>query len=153
MLRRAVLSLLVVMLSVMVLSAQEIITTDGVITAEGDGLVAINCNGDITITGKGMLFIVDRTGDTIIEVESNQRYFHNEREKRGNTTHTYRRFDGTAVISGEDMAVVMQGINMQVSISGTGMMMLEGIGEYTVESNTVEWSTDGVMIGLGSAGN
>ncbi len=150
MLHKWVVSVIVLIIGVGVLSAQDIIPMHGTITAEGDGTVAMSGSGVITITGKGMLFIVDRSGDTSIEVESNKRYFHNERTTRGNTTHTYRRFDGSAVISGEDMAVVMQGINIQAAISGTGMVLLEGTGEYTLEQDMVDWSRDGVLIELGT---
>jgi len=150
MVRKILFGVMVLVLGTGILSAQEIITTTAnMIMAEGDGVVAINGNGTMTVSGKGMLFIVDRTGETEIEVESEKRYVHREQKTRGNNVHIYRRFDGTAIISGEDVAVIMQGINIQVSVSGTGMMLLEGIGEYTIDTTTLDWSNDGIMIGLG----
>jgi|GEM_PF-1876154 len=147
MVRKIVLGIGILVIAVMTVSAQD--TTTTALTAEGSGTIALNGSGSITISGNGMLFIVDRTGDTQIDIEENRRYVHTERETRGNTVHTYRRFDGTATVSGEDMAVLMQGINLQVSVSGTGMMLLEGVGEFTLDDTLNEWSSDGVQISLG----
>lgn len=141
-------SILVFLISIISLSAQNSIATLSAVTAEGDGIVAFNGYGEVTIQGDGMLFIVDRTDTATITLNSSQRYFHSERETRGNTVHTYRKFKGTATIIGEDIAVLFDGVDIVTSISGTGIILVEGIGNYTLDDAQYEWSDEGIMIDL-----
>lgn len=129
--------------------AQEIIAETSLITASGDGTVAFNGSGEVTIEGDGVLFIVDRTDTATIEINSTTRSYHTQQQARGNTVHTYRHFNGTATIVGDDIAVVIDGISISVSVSGTGSMLLQGDGDYTLDNQTQPWSDDGITITIG----
>jgi hypothetical protein len=129
--------------------AQEIITETSLITAKGDGTVALNGSGEVTIEGDGVLFIVDRTDTATIEINSTTQTHHTQQQARGNTVHTYHHFNGTATIVGDDIAVVIDGVSISVSVSGTGSMLLQGDGDYTLDNQTQPWSDDGLTIALG----
>jgi hypothetical protein len=129
---------------------QEMITDGGVITAEGDGTIALNGGGEVIIEGIGTLFIVDRSDETIIDIDSRKKVHHKEQQTRGNTVHTYRRFDGMATVIGDDIAIVMEGVNITVSVSGTGSMFVQGEGNYMVNNDDPQqWSEVGTLIVIG----
>lgn len=130
-------------------NAQEIIAAVGIVTAEGDGIVAVNGSGEVMIEGEGVLFIVDRTDTATIHINSTTRSHYTEQQSRGNSVHIYRRFNGTATIIGEDIAVVMDGVSISASISGTGSMLLRGEGTYTLNKQIQPWSDDGITIAFG----
>lgn len=133
--------------------SHDVIAGSGVLTAEGDGAIALNGSGEVTITGKGNLFIVDRTHTATINIESDYRLYHRERRLRDNRVFTYSRFNGTATIAGDDIAVVMDGTHIQMSISGTGMVLLAGDGHYTLNNQTTDWTSDGTTISLNYEGD
>jgi len=131
--------------------AQEIVAEKGVVVVEGDGTVALNGSGEVMIEGDGTLFIVDRTDTATIQIDSTKRLYHKEQQTRGNTVHIYRRFNGTATIIGDDIAVVMDGNNIMLSISGTGSMFVHGDGNYAINNDDPQpWSDDGDLITIGS---
>ena len=122
----------------------------GIVIAEGDGTVALNGSGEVIIKGDGVLFIVDRTDTATIEIESTKRIRHQEKQTRGNTVYIYHRFNGTATIKGDDIAVVMEGINISVAVSGTGTMLVAGDGTYTLDTDDPQlWLDEGVLITVG----
>lgn len=130
--------------------AQEITTDKGIVIAEGDGTIALNGSGEVIIEGSGVLFIVDRTDTATIEIESTKRIRRQEKQTRGNTVYIYHRFNGTATIKGDDIAVVMDGLNISVSVSGTGTMLVAGDGIYTVNTEDPQpWLDEGVLITIG----
>ena len=145
---KILISLLLLLCGMTLAYAQDMVAGTGIITAQGDGTVALNGSGLVTITGSGELFVVDRTHTATIDIESDRRLHHRERQTRGSTVHTYKRFDGTAIIEGDDIALIMHGINISVSVSGTGVLMFEGIGDYTLNEDTATWADEGTMISL-----
>lgn len=146
--RKIIIAVLLFTLGITMIYAQNKIIAEGQLTAEGNGLIAFNGSGTVTVIGKGEVFIVDRTQETIINIDSTKRLHHRERKTRGNTVHTYRRFDGTATIEGDDFAVVMDGINISLSISGTGTVLIQGDGDYFINGETSDWYDDGSTISL-----
>ena len=146
--KRLLVTGVIFIVSVMLIYAQEFITGTGTLTAEGDGIVALSGSGEMTIEGEGKLFIVDRTLITTIDITTSRRTHIQQSQSRGNNIFVYERFHGTAHIQGDDFAVIMDGINITVSVSGTSTILLEGEGEYTLENISSTWSDDGVMIEL-----
>jgi hypothetical protein len=143
-------SLFIFLISIANLSAQDHQDDIEQLFAQGDGMIAFSGQGQVRIEGEGLLFIVDRSDLADITLDSDKRYYHSERESRGNTVHTYRKFEGTATITGDDIAVLFDGINMTTSISGTGIVLIEGSGKYTLDDIIYEWSADSVVIELGT---
>lgn len=146
--RKIIIAILLFTLGITLIYAQNKIIAEGQLTAEGNGIIAFNGKGSVTVTGKGEVFIVDRTQETTIYIESEKRLHHRERTARGNTVHTYRRFDGTATIEGDDFAVVMDGINISLSISGTGTVLIQGDGDYVINDEISDWYDEGSTISL-----
>jgi len=130
--------------------AQETITEVGILIADGDGTIALNGSGEVMIEGDGTLFIVDRTDTATIEVENTKRIRRQKKKTRGNTVYVYNRFEGTATIKGDDIAVVMEGINISISVSGTGAMLVAGDGTFTLDTDDPQpWLDEGVLITIG----
>jgi hypothetical protein len=146
---RILLSVVLLILGATLTYAQAIITGAGVVTADGDGTVALNGSGEVTIEGDGILFIVDRTDTATIDINSTARVYQTKQQTRGNTVYIYRRFNGTATIIGDDIAVVMNGISISVSVSGTGSMLLQGEGTVALNSKIQPWSDDGLTLAIG----
>ena len=145
-----VLTLALLILSVSLAHGQELLAEAGLITIAGDGTLAFNGQGEFVIEGEGMLFVVDRTDEAMIHIESTKRIRHKEQVTRGNTVHIYRRFNGTAMIKGDDIAIVMEGINISMSVSGTGSMFVEGEGTYAINNgDPLPWSDGGDLITIG----
>lgn len=148
---RVLMTVVLLMLGATFVYGQEIIAEIGVVVVEGDGTVALNGSGEVIIEGDGTLFIVDRTDTATIHIDSTKRLHYKEQKTRGNTVYTYRRFDGTATIIGEDIAVVMDGINIKVSVSGTGAMFVDGAGTYIInQDEPQQWSAQGDLITIGT---
>ncbi len=119
----------------------------GIVIADGDGTIALNGSGEVVIEGSGILFIVDRTDTATIEIDSTNRIRRQEKQTRGNTVYIYHRFNGTATIKGDDIAVVMDGIHISVSVSGTGTMLVAGDGTYILNTEAPQpWLDEGVLI-------
>lgn len=146
--RNLIIGIIFFVIGITLVSAQNVIMGAGVLTAEGDGTVALNGRGEVTITGKGDLFIVDRTHTATIDIESSRRFYHRERKIRDNRVFSYAHFNGTATIIGDDIAVLMDGINIQMSVSGTGMILLAGDGVYSLNDDTADWAYEGITISL-----
>lgn len=119
---------------------------NGYLHAEGDGVIAFNGRGQITIQGEGNLFVVDRTHDAVIVMDSKNRTRPTTHEYRGSLTYSYRDFDGSTTLSGEDIAFILNGTNISLSISGTGTILLEGDGDYTIHNTSTHWASDGSVL-------
>ena len=149
--KRISLAIILFLVGLTFVSAQDVsdvIAGSGALTAEGDGTIALNGSGEVTITGQGNLFIVDRTHTASINIESEQQLFYREHKLRDNKVFSYNRFDGTATVAGDDIAIVMDGTNIQMSVSGTMMILLMGDGVYTMNDHTTDLTSDGTTISL-----
>ncbi len=112
----------------------------GTLTAQGEGRAQVRCaECDITLTGNGLLTILDTTGAAEIGVAGNGQ--REVRETSRGTVYVFRGFDGTASVSGEHLAVALRGDEIDLTATGTGRVWLRGEGTYTVNGETNAWST------------
>jgi hypothetical protein len=107
----------------------------GILTASGNGLAWIRGNGAIIISGNGILEIRDHAGDAAIRVSGAGK----KTELAGGVIR-YIGFNGTATVSGSDVAVSLSGYNIRLEARGTGKFILRGSGTYTVNGVHGTWS-------------
>jgi len=110
------------------------VNNPGTLTASGDGLAHVRIfQGTATVTGKGMLRVsaaaqVQITGDAGQKVEQ-------PNKKTGKSDWVvYRKFNGTATITGDDVHVFMRGKGIQVNAQGAGRVHLIGTGTFTIQT-------------------
>jgi hypothetical protein len=117
----------------------------GVLTAHGDGLVAMRGRMDLVATAdKGVLLVKDVAGDADVDV----------RGDGGTTTWhgftVYFGVNGEAHITGSDVAVIILGEDIRLHVAGRGWAYLKGRGTYTVNGHgPFPWSPDGSFAGVG----
>lgn len=117
----------------------------GVLDARGDGLVAVK--GHVVeyeaSADRGILLVKDLAGDMTFEVEG-----------EGDCTARFHGFivcfgTGSAEITGNDVAVILVGNNLNVHAAGKGWAYLKGRGSYTVNGHgPFPWNPDGGFAGI-----
>jgi len=115
----------------------------GILTAQGDGLAFLHGGGKIDLSGAGTLWIRDIAGDATIEVEGG------EYKEFPDGWIQYGRFEGTAHIEGSKISVLMVGVDIELTASGTGYARLRGHGTYDLNGMTGEWGMRGTVLRLG----
>jgi hypothetical protein len=121
----------------------------GRIIGEGNGRAQIQCRTcDVSISGSGVLMILDRDGTVEIGIEGIGTS--EVREMSWGRLIIYRGFNGSALISGESVGVVLRGRNITLDATGTGRVWLRGEGTYTANGVNGEWSEDGEAVDFGA---
>ncbi len=105
----------------------------GMLKATGDGLAGIRGNGDVTVSGNGILWIRDQAGDAVVNVSGNGGHRH----EGENGWVRYSGFDGQATVSGSQITVALSGFDINLKATGTGKFIMRGSGSYTVEKDGI----------------
>jgi len=140
---RKVLTLIVVVMVAMlamvpVVSAQEL-QGEGSLTAQGDGIAILRGRGTVDLSGNGILWIKDAAGDAVIEVTGS-----GEKQEFPNDWIQYAGFDGTAHVEGSRIAVILAGVDIELTAQGRGMVRLWGHGSYQGSHEAGEWKATGL---------
>jgi tetratricopeptide (TPR) repeat protein len=110
----------------------------GILIAEGDGIATLSGNGTIDVSGNGTLVVTDDGGDAQIDVSG-----FGFKNHTGNTY--YYEGTGSALISGSNITVVVNGTDIDLWAKGTGWALLNGTGTYRKFRNRTVvdavWST------------
>ncbi len=103
----------------------------GKLTASGDGKATMSGDMEAKINARGgILTITDYDGNAEVEVTG-----YGTKEDIGDGVVRYSGFDGTADISGSSVTVVILGDDIELTVEGTGSVILRGYGTYNVEKN------------------
>lgn len=114
----------------------------GALAASGDGLAGIRGQGNIRISGNGVLMIRDQAGDASIRVTGN-----GQRVELPGGWIRYAGFQGEATVSGNKVTVALSGYDIHLEASGTGKFVLRGNGTYQTEHLSGSW-TEGPEVHL-----
>ncbi len=131
-----------VALSVPAFAAEEGAGT-GTLTAQGDGMARMRGSGSVALSGTGTLYIQDFAGDASIEVSGKGR-----RQELRHGAIMYAGFDGTARVSGSQIAVSLSGKNIELQATGAGKFYLRGHGTYETDKGSGVWRSEGKVIEL-----
>ena len=110
------------------------VNATGTLTATGDGLAHVRIfSGTLTITGQGRLRVsaaaqVQITGDAGKEVE------HQNKKTGQPNWDVYKKFNGTATITGANVHVYLKGTGITVNAQGAGRAHLVGTGQYSIQT-------------------
>ena len=119
----------------------------GRLTAIGSGLAGLRGNGKVTISGEGVLWIRDRTGNADIHISGS-----GHRTELPSGWIRYAGFNGHATISGTQITVALSGANIEMRAFGRGKFILRGEGSYTITKNGVVttgvWTKEGKVLEL-----
>ena len=107
----------------------------GTLTASGDGLAGIRGQGNIRISGNGVLMIRDQAGDASIRVTGN-----GQRVELPGGWIRYVGFQGEATVSGNKVTVALSGYDIHLEASGSGKFVLRGNGTYQVGHLSGSWT-------------
>lgn len=107
----------------------------GSLSAQGDGIAILAGRGTVDITGNGVLWVKDKSGNATIEVTG-----YGEKEEFNDGWVQYSGFHGTAHIEGRRIGVVLAGVDIDLSAEGRGLAVLWGHGTCEKNGETYEWS-------------
>lgn len=140
---RKVLTLIVVavvaMLAVAPVASAEEVRGRGSLTAEGDGIAILRGRSTVDLSGNGILWVKDVAGDAVIEVTGS-----GQKEEFPDGWLQYAGFHGTAHIEGSRIAVIVAGVDVELTAEGRGMAWLWGHGSYQSSHGTGEWKATGL---------
>ena len=103
----------------------------GTLTASGNGVATMSGNMEVEISAHGgILTITDYDGNAEVDVTG-----YGAKEDLGNGAVRYSGFDGTAGISGSSVTVEILGDDIELTVDGTGSVILRGYGTYDVEKD------------------
>ncbi len=113
----------------------------GVLDAQGDGVAAVKGLMDYTATAsEGILLVKDLAGDAQVDVSGDG----GTGEWRGFTA--YFGVNGSAHITGTDVAVILVGNDIDLHVTGKGWAFLKGEGSFTANGHgPFRWTHDGVF--------
>jgi hypothetical protein len=139
---KKVLTLMVVVVVAMlvlvpVVSAQES-RGGGSLTAQGDGIAILRGRGTVNLSGNGILWIKDVAGDAVIEVTGS-----GQKEEFPDGWVQYAGFHGTARVEGSRIAVILAGVDIELTAEGRGVVRLWGHGSYQSPGGDGEWKATG----------
>ncbi|NIM93608.1 MAG: hypothetical protein GTO18_07840 [Anaerolineales bacterium] len=115
----------------------------GTLVAYGDGTAGVRGNGEVKITGRGVLYIKDHAGDANIQVSGT-----GKRIELPNGWIQYVGFNGKAYVAGSLISVGLKGSNIALHATGTGRFILWGNGTYEVNGTSGRWTEPGVVLEL-----
>ncbi len=103
----------------------------GKLTASGDGKATMSGDMEAKISARGgILTITDYDGNAEVDVTG-----YGTKEDIGDGVVRYSGFDGNADISGSSVTVVILGDDIELTVEGTGSVILRGYGTYNVEKD------------------
>ena len=103
----------------------------GKLTATGNGKATMSGDMEAKISARGgILTITDYDGNAEVDVTG-----YGAKEDMGNGAVRYSGFDGTAGISGSSVTVEILGDDIELTVDGTGSVILRGYGTYDVEKD------------------
>jgi len=106
----------------------------GKLTAEGDGIALLFGKGVIDVSGNGILWIKDISGNAKINVAG---YGSVKRFPDGWVQ--YSGVHGTASIKGSNVHIIMAGVNVNLNAKGRGKALLWGHGTYSINGKSGQW--------------
>lgn len=109
----------------------------GELHAWGDGLAGVRGDGEVTITGNGVLYFRDHAGDAQWSASGR-----GERRDLPSGWIVYYGFDGTFEAEGSRITVALSGYNVELWAEGTGVAVLYGNGEYEINGHHFLWTSD-----------
>jgi hypothetical protein len=140
---KKVLTLMVVvvvaMLAVVPVVSAEEVRGKGSLTAEGDGIAILRGRGIVDLSGNGTLWIKDVAGDAVIQVSGS-----GEKEEFPDGWIQYAGFHGTVHVEGSRIAVIVAGVDIELTAEGRGIARLWGHGSYQCPDGAGEWNTTGL---------
>lgn len=105
----------------------------GTLEASGAGTAVVKGSLNLSLTADyGTLMVCDRAGDMEITVTGN-----GVKDQAGKYT-IYHGFDGTVDLTGSDVAVIMIGSGVDLTVTGTGRAILVGEGSYSATAGDCE---------------
>ena len=108
----------------------------GTLTARGDGIAILGGAIAVNITGNGILWVKDTTGNAEIRVTG-----YGQKEEFADGWIQYSGFNGEAAIKGRRIIVVLAGVDVNLDARGRGRAILWGHGTYEVNGRTHRWDT------------
>jgi hypothetical protein len=115
----------------------------GELHAWGDGMAGVRVDGEVTVTGNGVLYFRDLAGDAEWSVSGN-----GCRRVLPSGWIVYYGFSGTFEAQGNRFTVVLSGYDIELWAQGTGGAVLRGHGEYEVNGQSFDWMSDSEPIRL-----
>lgn len=117
----------------------------GELHAWGDGLAGVRGNGEVTITGNGIVYFRDHAGDATWSASGK-----GTRRNLPSGWIVYAGFDGTFEAQGSHIAIVLRGYDIELWATGTGRVVLHGSGEYEINGQRQDWpeNSDPIELGL-----
>jgi len=107
----------------------------GVLTAQGDGIAVLGGRGVVDVSGNGLLWVRDLTGNATIEVTG-----YGEKKVFNNGWIQYSGFHGTAHIAGARIIVVIAGEDIELEARGWGRALLWGHGTCELNGEQYQWN-------------
>ncbi|MCD6401691.1 MAG: hypothetical protein J7L73_07155 [Anaerolineales bacterium] len=107
----------------------------GTLKAQGDGLAGVRGNGEITITGNGVLWFKDHAGDAQLAITGN-----GVRRVLPGGWVRYTGFSGELHVIGSGVTVALSGYDIDLTAEGTGRFVLCGNGHYQTGYSSGDWS-------------
>ena len=109
----------------------------GTLTARGDGIAILGGAIAVNITGNGILWVKDTTGNAEIRVTG-----YGQKEEFADGWIQYSGFNGEAAIKGRRVIVVLTGVDVNLDAKGRGRAILWGHGTYEVNGGQTDgWNT------------
>lgn len=109
----------------------------GELHAWGDGLAGVRGDGEVTITGNGVLYFRDQNGDAEWSVSGE-----GDRRNLPSGWIVYYGFNGTFEAEGSRITVALSGYDVELWAEGTGAAVLRGDGEYEINGHRFSWTSD-----------
>ncbi len=117
----------------------------GELHAWGDGLAGVRGEGEVTVTGNGVLYFRDHAGDAEWSASGQ-----GQRHDLPNGWIVYYGFNGTFEAQGSRITVTLSGYDVELWASGTGVAVLRGRGEYEINGEQFQWTAEFEPIQLGA---
>ncbi len=111
----------------------------GSLTAQGDGVAILRGRGTIDLSGNGTLWIRDAAGDAVIEVTGS-----GQKKEFSDGWLQYAGFHGEAHVEGSRIAVIVAGVDIDLTAEGRGLARLWGHGSYQSPAGDGKWKATGV---------
>jgi hypothetical protein len=109
----------------------------GKLQAQGDGIAILYGKGTVELTGNGILWVKDNSGDAKIEVTG-----YGTKKEFPDGWVQYAGFHGTGNIKGTAIRVVLSGVDVNLTAKGRGGAVLWGHGTYTINGIAGQWGTN-----------
>jgi len=119
----------------------------GSLSAQGDGIAILMGKGTVDLSGNGVLWIMDKGGGAVIEVTG-----YGQKKEFPDGWLQYAGFHGEAHVEGSRIAVIVAGVDIELTAEGRGRARLWGHGSYQSPDGDGEWKATGVGVHIRLAG-